>query len=160
TTAGVLFAVAAGALVVLATRVRDWAVMTDELQYSKLATHIGHSLSPWPTIRGAHVAAYSLLYPALIAPFYGALSPVDAFRAAHFRNALLFASAAVPAYLLAREANLSGGWALAAALLSIVGPWNTLTAFVMTESAAYPAFLWAVLAVVRAVDMPSPRRDV
>jgi hypothetical protein len=32
--------------------------------------------------------------------------------------------------------------------------------FVMTESAAYPAALWALLAIQRAVVVPSPRRDL
>jgi hypothetical protein len=134
--------------------------MTDELQYAKLATHIGQTLSPWPTIRGAHASLYSLLYPALLSPLYGALAPDEAFRAAHVLNALLFVSAAVPAYLIGREAGASGAWSGAIAVLSVVIPWNTLTAFVMTESAAYPAFLWAVLASLRAVAKPSPGRDV
>src|SRR5829696_995610 len=38
---GTLVASAAVALAVLASRVRDWVVMTDELQYAKLASAIG-----------------------------------------------------------------------------------------------------------------------
>jgi hypothetical protein len=144
---------------VLASRVRDWVVMTDELQYAKLATHIGETLSPLPTLRGAHFAAYAQLYPALLSPLYGSLSAPGAFRAAHVLNGVLFASAAVPAYLLAREAALSRRWALVVALLCVAAPSNLLTAFVMTESAAYPAFLWASFAMLRAVAAPSRRRD-
>ena len=124
-------AVAAAALVVLATRVRDWVVMTDELQYAKLATHIGQTLSPLPTLRGVHVSTYAQLYPALLAPFYGTLSDPSAFRAAHVLNAVLFASAAVPAYLLGRELALSRGWGVVCAAFAVVVPWNVLTAFVM-----------------------------
>jgi hypothetical protein len=146
-------------LAALAWRVRDWVVMTDELQYSKLATSIGETLSPLPMLRGMHVSAYAQLYPLLLAPLYGPLSSLDAFRAAHLLNGVLFASAGIPAYLLAREAALSRRWALVATLLSLALPWNVQTAFVMTESAAYPAFLWASLAIVRAVARPSARRD-
>src|SRR5262245_38249767 len=154
-------AVAAGAILgALAWRIRDWVVMTDELQYTKLATHIGETLSPLPTFRGAHVSAYAQLYPALLAPLYGTLSATDAFRAAHVLNGIVFASAVVPAYLLAREAALSRRWALVVALLSLTVPWNVQTAFLMTESAAYPAFLWAVVAIVRGVAVPSTRRDL
>jgi len=133
--------------------------MTDEMQYGKLATNIGQTLSPWPTLRGVHVSIYSQLYPLFLSPLYGLLSPTAAFRAAHVLNALLFASAAVPAYLLSRETRLTRQWSAVIALLSIVVPWNALTAFVLSESAAYPLFLWAVLASLRAVAVPSPARD-
>src|SRR5436190_19368114 len=81
----------AGALAALTLRVRDWVVMTDELQYAKLATHIGQTLSPIPTLRGVHVSSYAQVYPLLLAPFYGTLSAPGAFRVAHLVNALLFA---------------------------------------------------------------------
>jgi hypothetical protein len=151
---------AAAILGVLASRVRDWVVMTDELQYSKLATHIGETLSPLPTLRGAHFSAYAQLYPLLISPLYGLLSDPGAFRAAHVLNGVLFASAVVPAYLLARHASLSQRWALVVALLSVALPWNVQTAFVMSEPAAYPAFLWASLAILWTVARPSARHDL
>src|SRR5438067_8594149 len=125
-----LFAAAAAVLAVLASRVRDWVVMTDELQYAKLATHIGETLSPLPTLRGAHFAAYAQLYPALIAPFYGTMSAPDAFRAAHVLNGILFASAAVPVYLLARRAALTRAWSVTCAALALTIPWNVNTALV------------------------------
>src|SRR5260370_9276348 len=112
---GALCAVAAAALADLAWRVRDWVVMTDELQYVKLATHIGETLSPLPTIRGAHFAAYAQLYPALITPFYGTMSAPDAFRAAHLLNAVVFARAGAPPFLVARASAFSPPWSLACA---------------------------------------------
>ena len=75
-----LVLVAAGALAILVSRVRDWIVMTDELQYAKLATHIGQTLSPLPSLRGVHVSSYAQVYPLLLAPFYGLLSAPTAFR--------------------------------------------------------------------------------
>ena len=149
----------AGALAALTLRVRDWVVMTDELQYAKLATHIGETLSPLPVLRGVAVSSYAQVYPILLSPLYGAFSAPTAFRAAHVLNAVLFASAAVPVYLLAREVGLSSRWRLVCAALALVLPWNVETAFVMTESAAYPVFCWTSLALVRAVAVPSPRRD-
>jgi len=143
----------------LCSRVRDWVVMTDELQYAKLATHIGETLSPLPTLRGAHVGAYAQLYPALIAPFYGTMSAPDAFRWAHVLNGIVFASATIPVYLLARHVDLPRPWALACAALSVATLWNLQAAFLMTEAAAYPAFAWAVLAIVRAVEAPSAAHD-
>ena len=155
-----LAVVAAAALAVLASRVRDWIVMTDELQYAKLATHIGETLSPLPTLRGVHFSAYAQLYPALLAPFFGNLSAPAAFHAAHWLNGVLFASASVPAYLLARRLGLTPRWSLVCAALCIAIPWNVEAAFVISESAAYPVFLWTLLAFARAIVEPSPRRDV
>jgi hypothetical protein len=141
------------------TRVHEWVVMTDELLYAKLATAIGQTGSPLPSLHGVQVGFLGVVYPILLAPFYGSLDPPSAFTAAHVVNAVLMASAAAPAYLLARRV-LARPWALAAALLAVSVPWIVLSAFVMSESAAYPVFLWVVLACQRAVAEPSGRRDL
>jgi hypothetical protein len=154
-----LFTVSAAALAFLASRVRDWVVMTDELQYTKLATHIGETLSPLPTLRGVHYATSAQLYPTLIAPFYGNMSALDAFRAVHVENGFLFASVVFPVFLLARQARLSPRWSLVCAALAVVVPWNVNSAFVMSEAVAYPAFAWALCGIVSAIERPSPRRD-
>ena len=133
--------------------------MTDELLYAKLATSIADTGSPLPQVHGTSIAVYNQLYPLLIAPLYGALSAPEAFRAAHVLNAFLMVSAVFPAYLLGRQV-LSRPWALAAAGLSVLVPWMVLTGFLMTESAAYPAFLWALLGLQLAIAAPSPRRDL
>ena len=140
-------------------RIRDWSVMTDELLYAKLATAIADRGSPLPQVHGSSIAVYSQLYPLLIAPLYGALSPPEAFRAAHVLNAFLMVSAAFPVYLLGRQV-LSRPWAFAASGLSVLVPWMVLTGFLMTEAVAYPAFLWAILGLQVAIAEPSPRRDL
>ena len=113
--------------------------------YVKLARHMGTTGSPIPTLHGEHVGFLGVVYPIVLAPFYGGLDNVAAFTAAHAVNAVLFASAAIPAYLLARRL-VSPGWALVVALLCVSVPWAVNAAFVMSEAAAYPVFLWAVLA--------------
>ena len=67
-------------------------------------------------------------------------------------------SAAIPAYLLARRL-VSPGWALVVALLCVSVPWTVNAAFVMSEAAAYPVFLWAVLACHVCIAEPSRRSD-
>ena len=94
----------------------------------------------------------------MLTPVYGPLASPDAFRVAHVVNAVVMASAAVPAYLLAREL-LDRAWAFAVAVLAVVLPWMVLVGFLMSEVVGYPAFLWAVLAFQRAVVAPSDRRD-
>ena len=94
---------AAGLLAVeYSSQATQWAVMTDELQTSKLATSIGETLSPVPRIHGAYYGALNQLYPLLLSPLYRWLSAPSAFDGAHVLNAFLLASSAWPAYLLGR----------------------------------------------------------
>src|SRR6266511_1935503 len=99
-------------------RVITWAVMTDELQTTKLATSIAETGSLVPRIHGHYYAALSQLYPLLLAPFYGLLTSPAAATAAHVLNPFLLASAAWPAYLLARSVTGSRAAAAVAALLT------------------------------------------
>jgi hypothetical protein len=141
-------------------KVSEWSVMTDELLYVRLALSIGDSLSPLPRVHGEDFAVFSQLYPLLTAPFFHFLDMPAAFRAVHFMNAGIMASAAVPAYLLAREIVAYRPAAYLAAALTVAVPWMTMSTMVLTEVAAYPAFLWAVLAMQRAIAVPSISRDL
>ena len=154
-----LFVGSAVALAVLCSRVSDWAVMTDELLYERLALWFvdGAFL---PTLHGEHVDVYAVLYPFLLMPVFAVVDLPDAIRVVHGVNGVLFASAAIPTWLLARELVLSRMAALASALFAVALPWSVIGGFVMTESAAYPAALWALLAIQRAVVLPSSRRDL
>jgi hypothetical protein len=149
---------ASGLLAIGTARVHEWAVMTDELLYAKLARAIGTSGSPLPTLHGDHVGFLGVVYPILLSPFAGSLDAPGAFEAAHVVNAVLFASAAIPVYLLGRRIGPAAR-ALVVALLAVAIPWSVGSAFVMSEPAAYPVFLWAVLACHAALSEPSPRRD-
>lgn len=148
----------ASLLAIGTSRVKEWVVMTDELLYAKLAAHVAASGSPIPTIHGEHISFLGVVYPVLLAPFYAVLDPVGAFEAAHIVNAVLFASAAVPVFLLARRI-VPTPCALVVAFLSVCLPWTVNAAFVMSEAAAYPVFVWAALACHAALTEPTRRRD-
>src|SRR5437870_11844043 len=77
-----------------ASQATQWAVMTDELQTSKLATGIAETHSPVPRIHGEYYGALNQLYPLLLSPLYGLLSPPAAFVGSHPLNAFLLASSA------------------------------------------------------------------
>ena len=157
-----LTAIVVGASALLAigtTRVHEWVVQTDEMLYVKLARHMGVTGSPIPTIHGQHVGFLGVVYPILLAPFYGALDAVDAFSAAHCgqrgpvrerRDSRLPARPA-------RHCRPPARWS--SQLLSVSLPWAVNAAFVMSEPAAYPVFLWAVLAVHAAISEPSRPGD-
>ena len=71
---------------------------------------------------------------------------------------MLFASTAIPVFLLARRL-VSRECALVVSFLSLAIPWAVNTATLMSEAAAYPAFAWTALALHGALVQPSPRRD-
>jgi hypothetical protein len=152
---------AAGALLAaVTTRVADWFVMTDELLYERLGISVAQSGSPLPRVHGETIGNLNQLYPVLIAPLYGGGDVPGSLQSTHLLNAFLMTSAAVPAFLLARRALGSPRWALLAAALSVALPWIVLASFLLTEVAAYPAFLWAVWAVARAVEQRRWRADL
>jgi hypothetical protein len=150
---------AAGIAGYYALRATSWAVMTDELQVVRLAESIAAHRSPVPQIHGTYYGALAQLYPLLLAPAFGLLSAPTAEPAAHALNALLLPSAAWPAYLLARAVTRSRGAGLAAAALTVFTPWLVLTSALLTENAAYPAFVWAMYLAHRALSTPSRSND-
>jgi hypothetical protein len=155
-----LWAAAALVLSAITGRVKDWYVMTDELLYERYAISVAHGDFPLPHLRGEVSHSFDGLYPLLIAPFFKhGLVPHDLHQA-HLANAWIMSSACVPAFLLARRVTgrLWPGYLLGA--LSLCLPWLVYAPFLITEVAAYPAFLWAMLALQRALSAPSTRNDV
>ena len=140
-------------------QVRDWLVMTDELQFVRLAVSIGEELSLAPTIRGEPHSSLSQLYPLLTAPFFGLLDLPSAAKVVHLLNVLLMASTAVPAYLLTRQVVDSRCAAYLVATLSTLVPWIALASMLRPDVVAYPAFVWACLAMQRTLVAPSVRTD-
>jgi hypothetical protein len=158
--AAALWLVLAGVLAGLTSQVQDWYVMTDELLYERLALSIAHLGSPLPHVHGELIGNVNQLYPLLLAPFFhGSLVP-SGFHDAHVLNAFLMSSTAVPAYLLARRVTASVPLSYLVAALSVCIPWIAISSFLMTEVVAYPVFVWAVLALHRALVAPRLRNDV
>lgn len=139
--------------------IHTFTIMPDELGYVKQSLQIART--GLPVLPGDfYFNSWSELLPALSAPIFGSLGIVDAFYTAHTLYALLLASTAIPAYLLARELALGRLAGVLAAALAVGVPWLALAGVVMTEDVAYPVFVWTILAVVRDVHAPSARRDL
>jgi hypothetical protein len=134
-------------------------IVPDELVYADLARSFG--TTGHFAIRGEPFSAWSFgpLYPILIAPIFRFADPTTAYVLVKTANSLLFSLAAVPAYLLARRV-LTRERALILAGLAVVVPSAVYTSKVMTESLAYPLFLVAVLAIARAIEAPTWRREL
>jgi hypothetical protein len=141
------------------TRVVNWFVMTDELFYERLGISIAHTGSLVPRYRGEVVGNVNQLYPLLISPFYGNADVPHSLVDAHRLNAFLMASAVIPVFLLARHVGLGRITSLWVGGLAVAGPWCVLSSFLLTESVAYPAFCWSILALVAATHRASTAWD-
>ncbi|MBM3676622.1 MAG: hypothetical protein FJW96_01875 [Actinobacteria bacterium] len=153
-------ALAGWGLSLLTTRVENWFVMTDELYYQRLAISVAQTGSLLPRLQGEVVSNLNQLYPVLLSTVYGHGDVPASFDSAHRLNAYVMASAAIPVYLLARKLGVGRVLGLAAAALSVVVPWMVLASFLLTEVVAYPAFCWAVLALVHATARKTALADL
>jgi Dolichyl-phosphate-mannose-protein mannosyltransferase len=154
-----LWAALASIFSVLAANVRDWNAMTDELVYERLAIAVWQHHSPVPHLHGQAVRSLAQLYPLLISPWFAhGFVPGDLVHA-HIFNAWLMSSACIPAFLLARRVTGKRWAAYLIAFAAVCTPWMIYTTTLLTEVAAYPAFLWAVLGMERALSSPSVRND-
>ena len=132
-------------------------IVVDELIYSELARSVadeGRLL-----IRGEPSYGYGVVYPLLVSPAYALFDSLPAaYDALKAINSLLVSLAAVPAYFLARRV-LPRGLAVFASLLAVSVPSLLYAGEVMTENAFYPLFLCVALALVLALERPTPLRQ-
>lgn len=155
------YALVTAYLMANAVKVLSFIWLTDEVLWFKSARSFAEGTALLsPEVRGEATGPPNGLYPRILSPLYALLDAPAAYTATHVVNALLFASALVPVYLLARRVGLNWRWALAGGVMSVVLPWATVTLVVMTEPLTYPLFLWTFYAIVVAVAEPRPRHDL
>ena len=154
---GAIVALAALAYAAAAQLVPMPLLNPDELRYTLAARALADG--EWLNLRGDDYG-YGPLYPSLLAPLVALAGDVETahpfFKAA---NALLFALAAVPLYLISRRL-LSPWWSVAVAAASVVIPSSIYTSYVLTESTAYLTCSLALLAMVLALERPSLARQL
>ena len=149
------------ALVASSALVRVWVnrrlrgtrtFVCDEYIYAGIARRFattGHlDFAGGPSVGG------SLLYPALIAPAWLAHKMSTVYGLAKAINATLVSLTAVPVYFWARRV-VSPWWALLAAGLVLLQTGLVLSGMLMSESAALPAFVFAMFAIGIAVERPT-----
>jgi hypothetical protein len=132
----------------------------DEIVYSDLARSFadtGHFVvrdQAWPAW------TFGPLYPILLAPVYRVVTSLpQAYLVAKTINCLLFSSAAIPAYFVGRRL-LERRPAIVLAALAVSIPSGHYTSKVMTESLAYPLFLWATFAILVVLERPSRKGEL
>jgi len=149
--------VAAGGYAAAAQLVDLPLLNPDELRYTLAARGVVHG--EWLNLRG-EACGYGAVYPLVLAPILALSGSVEvAYPFFKLANALLFALAAVPIYLLARRL-LSAWWSVGVAAASLAVPSSIYTSLVLTESASYLMSSIALLAVVLALERPSVARQL
>ncbi len=131
-------------------------MVPDEYIYGEISRSLADSFEP--LIRGHFAHYFSLAFPLLSAPFWTFGDAESAYRLTQALNALIASLAAIPSYLLARELRLGSTARLGVAALALALPGLTLASFISTDVLGYTLCLCAVLAAVRALDRPTPRR--
>jgi hypothetical protein len=156
-------AVVIGSLIVAAlaarTGVRIGAIALDETLLKQSAVHYGSGL-PGTLFHDLAARGTSRLYSLVLAPLFRVLPGDQGVQASRVVNALMFASASIPAYLLASRVTARRWLSAAAALLGVAAPWLIITTAIYGESLTLPLFVWTVWAIERSVRAPSPRRDL
>jgi hypothetical protein len=141
----------------LVRQVHGASIFMDELGYEKLAQSIGvHGRLALFDNPGL---SYSPLYPALLSPIFafGASAP-SAYTLIKSVNSVLLSLSVFPVYAIARYA-LSRRLSLLVAALMLAAPLMGYSAYVMSESLAFPLCLVAVWAILAAIRSPSAGRD-
>ena len=132
-------------------------IFADELIYSELAKSFAVHGSF--SVRGVPTHGLGFVYPILLAPAWRvSASMPETYVAATAINAVVMSLTAVPTYFLARHL-LRPRPALVAAALTVTVPSMLYTGMVMTENVFYPLFVTFVLALVRMLEQPTPRRQ-
>jgi hypothetical protein len=148
------------AMAALTYRIADWFKVPDEIVFQRLALSIARDHSLVPRIHGEFIRSLAQLYPLLISPIVAGGYVADDLQQIRVLNALVITSAFVPAYLLARRVTGRAWAGYLVGVLAVCVPWIVLGSFLLTEVVALPAFLWAILAIQRALVRPSPRADL
>ena len=133
------------------------AVFGDELLYSKLAESLASGNGF--TVRGEPVFFPAPLAVFLQVPAWLIDSTPTAYAVVKALNVAVMASAAFPAYCIARRL-VRPSFALLAAVAAVAGPPMLYGPYLMSEALAYPVFLLALATMLRAIDSPSRRMEV
>jgi hypothetical protein len=130
-------------------------IFVDELLHSELAKNVaaGHGFEA----RGAAISV-SYVYPVLVAPAWWLGSTAATYATAKAIGAVLLCLGGLVVWLWGRR-FLSQRGALLAAALTLLLPFFALAGTLSTETAFFPAFLLACLAIARALERPTPGRQ-
>jgi len=132
----------------------------DEVIYTDAARSLaaGHQIE----VAGAPASmwTYGPVYLVLLAGVFRLAPTVhDAYLAARALNAVLFTSAAIPIYRIARQLVTQRA-SLLLAVVGVVIPGAVYTTKLQTESLAYPLVMWTILCILAVVAEPTRQHQL
>ncbi len=129
----------------------------DEYIYAALGRSLAHGHYE---IRG-HLAHFpAILEPLVAAPIWRFFSTGTAYQLVQAQNALAASLVAIPIFGLGRWLGLSRGYSYLCAAYGLVIPELALASNNIADLVAYPLVLAALAMGVRALDAPSPKRQL
>ncbi|MGH2880961.1 MAG: hypothetical protein ACRDK4_15310 [Solirubrobacteraceae bacterium] len=151
--------IAAVATVYALYAVRIGNFQNDEEHYLQLARYVSEHFPGAMWQSSLFTRGTQRLDQIVLALPFGLMRGPGAFELAHAIQSLLFASTALPVFLLARRAGLGRAAGLFAATLAVIVPWAIVSTSFLTESLAYPTYAWTLYATWAAATRPSARND-
>jgi hypothetical protein len=148
-----LVIVAAAVYTIYALRMKSF--QPDEWYYTELARFTARDFPEalwYPGIYGRGIHRVDQLFLAIPYAFLGTPS---SYQVGHAVQAFLYASTAIPVWLLARAAGLGRAARALACTLVVAVPWGIVATSFLAEPAGYPAYAWALYAVWSAAARPS-----
>ncbi len=153
----VVVLVSFGLWALLASRASVPRFFLDELSYMKAGSSLAHGHG----LRFRGLAwGYGPLYPIVIAAFTRiSSSPEQAYEVVKLANALFFALASIPVYLVARRLLSPRPSAVIAAVAAVI-PSSMYVSVVMTEALGYLLAWLAIYAIAVALERPTVMRQL
>jgi hypothetical protein len=127
----------------------------DEWYFTELARMIAHDFPAALWRSGVYLRGIERVDQVVLAIPYALFHTPTSYEVAHALQALLYASTALPVWLLGRAAGLGRLARGLAATLVLLAPWAVLGTSFLAEPAAYPAFAWVLYTTWLAAARPS-----
>ncbi|HYM45717.1 MAG TPA: hypothetical protein VES65_06095 [Solirubrobacteraceae bacterium] len=139
---------------------RVGSFQNDEELYLLLARNLARHFPSALWQSGIYLRGTQRLDPIILALPFSLLRGPGAYRVGHVIQALLFASTALPVFLLARQAKLPRSASMLATTLVLFVPWAVVSTSFLNESVAYPAYAWVLYTAWLAAAQPSTRHEI
>jgi hypothetical protein len=144
--------------VIYALRVGNF--QNDEEEYLTVARYVAAHFPSALFQSGVFERGTQRLDQIVLALPFALMRGPGAYQLAHVIQCLLFASTALPCFLLARRAGLARSASIFAAVLCIAVPWAVVSTSYLAECLAYPVYAWVLYATWNTITRPSLRNDL
>jgi hypothetical protein len=132
----------------------------DEWYYMQLAHYVAGHFPSGLWQEGIWFRGVQRLDQLILALPFAVARGASVYELGHLIQAFLYASTALPVWLLARAGGLGRCGRALATILALVTPWAIVSTSFLAESAAYPIYAWALYATWRAARASSPISEV